>query len=144
MTKSTLREVTSYDAALVQAIRKLLAQLTTAPTTFDEEALRTLIENPASHLYILQEGAAVVGMLTLGIYHSSTGCKGWIEDVVVDEKVRGCGYGKELVEKAIAEARRYGVQQLMLTSNPRRVAANKLYQQMGFEPKETNCYRMEL
>lgn len=32
----------------------------------------------------------------------------------------------------------------MLTSNPRRVAANKLYQQMGFEPKETNCYRMEL
>jgi hypothetical protein len=32
----------------------------------------------------------------------------------------------------------------MLTSNPKRIAANKLYQAMGFERKETNVYRMKL
>ena len=31
-----------------------------------------------------------------------------------------------------------------LTSNPKREAANALYQKMGFEKKETNCYMMKI
>lgn len=31
-----------------------------------------------------------------------------------------------------------------VTSNPARVAANRLYQDMGFERYETNCYKMEI
>ena len=137
-------EATAYTPELLDRLQALLDQLTPAPIPFTEEMLRAVIDDPSSHLYLYLHEEQVVGMTTLGIYYSPTGSKGWIEDVVVDSEARGRGYGKLLVEHAITEARRAGVEQLMLTSNPLRVAANHLYQQMGFQRKETNCYRMEL
>lgn len=135
-------EVKTYSTSLHEAVQSLVDQLTPTPMIIGEEQLRAVIDHPDSHLYLLQQAERIVGMLTLGIYHSPTGSKAWIEDVVVDDSCRGKGYGKRLVEYAIAEARSYGVQQLMLTSNPLRIAANALYQQIGFERKETNCYRI--
>lgn len=135
-------EVKTYSTSLHEAVQSLVDQLTPTPMIIGEEQLRAVIDHPDSHLYLLQQAERIVGMLTLGIYHSPTGSKAWIEDVVVDDSCRGKGYGKRLVEYAIAEAHSYGVQQLMLTSNPLRIAANALYQQIGFERKETNCYRI--
>ena len=66
----------------------------------------------------------------------------WIEDVVIDEAYRGKGLSKMLVRHAIDFVKSQGIPALMLTSNPKRTAANKLYQTMGFEQKETNVYRM--
>jgi len=37
-----------------------------------------------------------------------------------------------------------GVEKLKFTSKPQRIAANALYQKMGFERKETNVYEMKL
>jgi ribosomal protein S18 acetylase RimI-like enzyme len=47
------------------------------------------------------------------------------------------------VAHAIEFTKSKGIPLLMLTSNPKRIAANKLYQAMGFERKETNVYRMK-
>ena len=139
-----IHEATHYSESLRKRLEELQNQLTPQPSLLSEQTLRTVLDDSASHLYLLEEEGRVVGMLTLGIYHSPTGSKAWIEDVVVDDSVRGLGYGKALVEHAILEAKMAGVKQLMLTSNPLRVAANRLYQQLGFDRKETNCYRMEL
>lgn len=86
----------------------------------------------------------IAGMLTVGIYHSPTGGKAWIEDVVVDEKYRGQGLSKQLVTHAVRFVKEQGIPLIMLTSNPTRIAANKLYQKLGFEQKQTNVYRMNL
>lgn len=137
-------EATAYTPELLDRLQALLDQLTPAPIPFTEEMLRAVIDDPSSHLYLYLHEEQVVGMTTLGIYYSPTGSKGWIEDVVVDDRVRGLGYGKALVEHVLTEAHRLGVRQLMLTSNPLRVAANQLYQQLGFDRKETNCYLMRL
>ena len=139
-----IQEVFIYSADLHERIQVLLDQLTPTPIRLTEEMLRAVLDDPSSHLYLYMHDEQVVGMTTLGVYYSPTGSKGWIEDVVVDDSVRGLGYGRKLVEHAIVEARRLGVKQLMLTSNPLRVAANRLYQQIGFERKETNCYLMYL
>lgn len=144
MKEPTLIELTAYDPHYHHAIAELLAQLTPHPLPMSEAQLRRVVEDTASHLYLLLTEERVVGMLTLGLYHSPTGAKGWIEDVVVHSSERGLGYGKMLVQHAIDEARKAGVAQLMLTSNPLRIAANRLYQTMGFQRKETNCYRMVL
>ena len=40
------------------------------------------------------------------------------------------------------QAKAFAPIELHLTSNPMRVAANKLYQSIGFQKKETNCYQM--
>ena len=56
-------------------------------------------------------------------------------------KCRGRGYGKELMTAMIEAAKKMNVHHIQLTSNPARVAANQLYQELGFERYETNCYK---
>lgn len=69
--------------------------------------------------------------------------KAWIEDVVVDQNYRGKGYGKVMIDKVIALCRNKGNMTLMLTSRPSRIVANRLYQSLGFEKRETNVYKMK-
>ena len=45
------------------------------------------------------------------------------------------------LEDHIAEARSRGAKDVSLTSRPSREAANRLYQRIGFEPRDTNVYR---
>ena len=83
-------------------------------------------------------------MLTVGISNSPTGITACIEVVFVDNDSGGRGLGKRLVAHAIDYCKEQGIDTLMLTSNPKRIAANALYQSLGFERKETNVYRMKM
>ena len=136
-------EIQSYSTEYHEAMQRFLDQLTTNPMTLTEEMFRQLLASPNSHLFFLMKDEQTAGMLTVGIYHSPTGGKAWIEDVVVDETFRGQGLSKLLIAHAIEFTKSQGIPSLMLTSNPKRIAANKLYQAMGFERKETNVYRMK-
>ena len=136
-------EIQSYSTEYHEAMQRFLDQLTTNPMTLTEEMFRQLLASPNSHLFFLMKDEQTAGMLTVGIYHSPTGGKAWIEDVVVDETFRGQGLSKLLVTHAIEFTKSQGIPSLMLTSNPKRIAANKLYQAMGFGRKETNVYRMK-
>ena len=136
-------KIQSYSPEYHEAMQRFLDQLTTNPMTLTEEMFRQLLASPNSHLFFLMKDEQTAGMLTVGIYHSPTGGKAWIEDVVVDETFRGQGLSKLLVTHAIEFTKSQGIPSLMLTSNPKRIAANKLYQAMGFGRKETNVYRMK-
>ena len=137
-------EATRYEAAYLDSVQQLLNQLTTHPMELTEAMLRQTIESKNSHLFFLMVDEQVAGMITVGIYFSPTGGKAWIEDVVVDQAFRGQGLSKKLVAHAIQFTKDQGIPSLMLTSNPTRVAANKLYQGMEFGRKETNVYKMNL
>lgn len=86
----------------------------------------------------------IVGCATLCVFCSPTGRKATIEDVVVSRECRGMHLGEQLVGHLIDTARRQAPIELHLTSKPIRVAANRLYQKMGFTRKETNCYVMKV
>ena len=145
MEEFTIIVPTTFDEQHYQGVVCLLAQLTTRCITLTPEMYHTLVEAPSSDLCLLVDNQAqVVGMLTLNTCMSPTGKRGWIEDVVVDEAYRGKALGRKLVDYAIGLARERGIQVLMLTSKPKRVAANALYRSVGFEPKETNVYKMQL
>ena len=136
-------EIKTYSAEYHEAMQRFLDQLTTNPMTLTEEMFRQLLASENSHLFFLMKDEQIAGMLTVGIYYSPTGGKAWIEDVVVDETFRGQGLSKLLVAHAIEFTQSQGLPSLMLTSNPKRIVANKLYQAMGFTHKETNVYRMK-
>ena len=136
-------EVNTYSLEYQEAMQRFLDQLTSHPMTLTEPMFRQLLESANSHLFFLMKDEQIAGMLTVGIYYSPTGGKAWIEDVVVDETFRGQGLSKLLVAHAIEFVKSKRIPLLMLTSNPKRIAANKLYQAMGFERKETNVYRMK-
>jgi|SRR5687767_5439446 len=132
---------------LYRAIQRLIPQLTTnkVPANWDE--LSALVNSEASTLLIAREpdgNSEIVGILTLVIYRVPTGLRSIVEDVVVDEGMRGYGIGKALMLYAIELAREAGAAGLSLTSNPRREAANHLYRSIGFKRRETNAYYLDL
>ena len=135
-------EIEDLKPDYLEAFNRLISQLSTSSHTLTEAELNSLIASPQSHLYALEYDEKIIGMVTLCIYQCPTGRKAWIEDVVIDEAYRGKGLSKMLVRHAIDFVKSQGIPALMLTSNPKRTAANKLYQTMGFEQKETNVYRM--
>ena len=135
-------EIKEFSNEYLEAINRLVSFLSPEPLRFTEIYFRKSLACESSHLFLLMDDHYVVGMLTVGIYRSPTGTKAWIEDVVVDETYRGKGLGRLLTQHAIDYARSQQVNLIMLTSNPSRIAANKLYQTIGFERKETNVYRM--
>ncbi len=63
-----------------------------------------------------------------------------IEDMIVEEGMRGKGYGKEIVLALIKWARKNKIEVIELTSNPKRIAANELYKNVGFKLHPTNHY----
>lgn len=138
-----IREVTQAEPAVEAAVSRFVFQLTGKTSTAISERIKTLLAESNSHLFIAEDdNSRCLGMITVGFYTSPTGKKAWIEDVVVDETSRGLGIGKELVRFAMTFAEEEQADALMLTSNPARIAANKLYQSLGFERKETNVYRI--
>ena len=137
-------EATTAENVYVDAINRLLVQLSSSPVLFTHEKLADIVASSSSHLFFAEHAGEIVGMLTIGEYFAPTGRKVWIEDVVVDEAMRGRSLGRMLVEHAITYSKTTGGGTLMLTSRPSRIAANKLYRSCGFEPKETNMYRMSL
>ena len=76
-------EILEYKPEYLEATRKFLTQLTTRPIQLTEEAFRHTLASANSHLFFLLDDKAVAGMLTVGIYHSPTSGKAWIEDCLL-------------------------------------------------------------
>jgi len=92
-------------------------------------------------LLVARDEGKPVGMLSLVVFRIPTGVRGWIEDVVVNQETRGKGIGEALTRAALDRAKELGVKTVDLTSRPSREAANRLYQRVGFQPRQTNLYR---
>jgi ribosomal protein S18 acetylase RimI-like enzyme len=134
-----VEQVTEVDEELVVTVARLLAQLTEARTPPDFDQLRQVVSGQTL-LVARDDDGRVLGMLTLALYRVSSGLKGRIEDVVVDESARGLGIGEALTREGMRRAGEAGVLMLELTSMPYRQAANRLYRRLGFVRKPTNVY----
>jgi ribosomal protein S18 acetylase RimI-like enzyme len=136
---SELAEVTPD---VVAAFARLIPQLSTSAPAVTEDDLVAMVASDASHVLVATtEDGAIVGSLTLVVFRIPTGVRAWIEDVVVDEAVRGTGAGAALNLRALELARELGARTVDLTSRPTRVAANQLYRKLGFSQRDTNIYR---
>jgi ribosomal protein S18 acetylase RimI-like enzyme len=91
-----------------------------------------------------QPSGPIVGILTLVTFRIPTGVRARIEDVVVDNALRGRGTATALTRAALEIAAARGAHTVDLTSRPSREAANRLYQHLGFEQRETVVYRYAL
>lgn len=110
------------------------------------EMLKAVVADPGARFFAaIGPDGHIVGTATLCISHSPTGRKGGIEDVVVSSACRGQGLGRQLMEHIIGYARKeLSPIVLHLTSRPQRVAANRLYRSLGFQPYDTNVYKLPL
>lgn len=137
--------VARADDALLEAFQRLIPQLThdNPPPTLDE--LTALVAESSSTLLVARSSSRqIIGALSLTIYRVPTGIRAIIEDVIVDGPARGQGVGQALLQRALQIAKQKGAAGISLTSNPLRVAANRLYVKLGFVKRETNAYHMKL
>jgi len=142
-----IEEVQVVDDELVAAFELLIPQLSRSNPPPPASELQQIVDAPDSVLLIARDERddnRIVGSLTLAMFRIPTGYRAWIEDVVVDSDVRGRGIGDKLNRVALDLAREAGAKTVDLTSRPSREAANRLYQRIGFEPRETNVYRFAL
>lgn len=128
------------------AFQRLIPQLTANVPPPTRAELEALVAFEGSILLVARSetDSAIIGVATLSLVRAPTGVHARLEDVVVDEAARGQGVGAALTEETIRLAREMGANYLALTSNPRREAANRLYQRLGFKRWETNVYRFDL
>lgn len=138
-----IEELNRYDEKDREDLDALMHELCPESSCSRETLLRA-IEDNGCHLYTIRDASHIVASACLCIAHSTEMRLGFIESVCVSGKMRGQGLGRQIMEHIISEARRMEVQKLHLTSHPSRVAANGLYQSLGFELRDTNDYRMVL
>jgi ribosomal protein S18 acetylase RimI-like enzyme len=138
-----LERIIEITEELWKAFQRLTPQLTSNNPAPSREDLADLIKSESSILLVARNPSlseTIVGAACLTVYRVPTGIRSIIEDVIVDESARGQGIGEELVRQLLDIAREKGAKGVSLTSNPKREAANRLYQRIGFRRRETNSY----
>lgn len=139
-----VRRVDRVDAELEAALALLIPQLSSTSVVPSRQALEALVASESSVLLAAKEDDWIVGLLTLVLVRIPTGLRARIEDVIVDESARGRGVGELLSREAIRLAAESGATTVDLTSRPSRRAANRLYERLGFERRETHVYRYNI
>jgi ribosomal protein S18 acetylase RimI-like enzyme len=140
-----IEKATEVTEELVAAMARLIPQLSSSNPAPSRSQIQEMVDSPAITLLIAMDDAGeIVGSLTLAMFRIPTGLRAWIEDVIVDGSQRGKGLGEALTRHALQVAKDAGATTVDLTSRPSREAANRLYQRVGFERRETNIYRYSL
>lgn len=142
----TMAVLKKADASALRDIRGLLAQVRNGSEkdAITIPQLREVLKDKNTLIIAAKDETRIVGMAMLCITIRIGRKTGQIEDVVVDGEYRGRGLGKALMQKLIEIARKKKLKAVYLTSRPARVAANSLYQKIGFEKKDTNAYCLKL
>src|SRR5690606_6911587 len=88
----------------------------------------------SNELVVAEVDGEVAGTLQLTFIPYLTaqgGKRALVEAVFVDERVRGQGVGRKLMQWAIARAREKGCHMVQLTTNKQRPEAHRFYESLG-------------
>jgi ribosomal protein S18 acetylase RimI-like enzyme len=136
--------VTQSDPATTRALADLLPQVSSRAAPLTDDRLSTVLATPATRVIVARADGAVVGMALLLICTTLTGRFGYVEEVAVDQSVRGQHVGVRLMIGLLELAAELDLDFVELTSRSSREAANGLYRSLGFVHRETNVYRHDL
>lgn len=140
----TIQKLHRSNPSILRDINFLIAQLSSSAKPLSLQSFNDILKAKDIHLVAIEDGRKIIGMGTLVVMRTVVGVRSRIEDMVINEEYRGRGLGEKLSKKLIQIARREKVKSIELSSRPGRVAANNLYQKLGFRPKETNVYILNL
>ena len=118
-------KVVTYTSQDLSDLDVLMHELS-ATSFCNEELLNNALNDANVHVYVFRDEGHIVATGTLCIKHT-------LEFTIAD-----------MMTAMIEAAKKMNVHHIQLTSNPARVAANQLYQELGFERYETNCYKLLL
>ena len=129
------------------AIARLYRQLHPGDPVVDDESDRTVFDQilatPNLSLFVLEQGGSVIATTYLNVIPNMTRSASpyaVIENVVVDEELRGTGLGKQIMAVALNAAWEAGCYKVMLQTGSRRPATHAFYRACGFSADEKTAY----
>ena len=111
-----------------------------------EKEVCDVINYSTQDIYVVCYLDEVVGMCMVNYIDDVFIAKrtAFINAVCVDKNFRGKGVGSFLISEIEKIAYFDGASEIMLTSSSKRVAANRLYEKLGFNIYDTNVFRKRL
>lgn len=128
----------------LERINYLLNVLDQTLNSLTISQLEEIITQDNFYLLVAKDQEKIIGLASIYFQKILSKKTTWVEDIIVDESYQGQGLGKQLTQQLIAKAKELKADSIDLTSNPQRVAANNLYQKLGWQKRETNAYRLKL
>lgn len=140
-----LLKPTIKDLACINMLLPLQAD---KPRLLKLNELKRVTGQDCIEMYVAREdalkGSPIVGMASVVFYWVPTGLISFIEEFTVDDNFQGRGIGKKLINALIASAKKKKAKHISTYTNPKRIAANAVYQKLEFFKKETCFYRINL
>lgn len=96
---------------------------------------------PGHHVWSAYDDDVAVGYLWLRVREQSVGAEAFVFDVAVTPDLQGRGYGRAVMLAAEEKARALGATEMKLTVFGHNVAAQRLYQGLGYETASTQMAR---
>ena len=109
----------------------------------DKAAFGQILSTPGLHLFVLEADGAVVATTYLNIIPNLTRSASpyaVIENVVVDETLRGTGLGHQIMAATLRAAWDAGCYKAMLQTGSRTPATHHFYRSCGFSPDAKTAY----
>ncbi len=143
-----LKKVTSQDFREINRLISGLSLGKIRPRPLTMSQFTQLLSQKNVFVLIVRVGTGkekkIIGFLTVYLVRIPSGVVAVSEDLLVDEQYRKWGVGRFLMEYGINLAEKKGARHISLRTNPNRLEANKLYEQMGFNLVTTNFFRINL
>lgn len=128
-----VREAVAGDAAAIAGLVTQLGYPTAAASM--EPRLRRMLSLSHHRIVIAESAGVVIGVVGACVDHGvEIETYGRITALAVDERWRGAGVGRLLVEQVERWCRERGADRLTLTSGHHRSESHKFYQALGYEP----------
>lgn len=128
----------TYD---LKRVKELVSQLDSSAVIDEQSLYKAVLNGYVSKVY---DKKKLIGMGWIFPRQTLLRRQAVVEDMIVDDKYRGKGLGRKILLDLIKWAKKEGVEVVELTTNPKRVAANELYKNVGFKLHPTNHYLLQL
>jgi N-acetylglutamate synthase-like GNAT family acetyltransferase len=125
--KATLDDIPTIKAMIDAAYSKYIELIGRRPAPMSEDWTQVI---QTHNVLVLKESEQIVGSITTHEDEKANALK--IDNLVVDPKVQGRGYGRFLIEHAELEGRERGLPNLTLFTNAKMFENIELYAKLGF------------
>jgi GNAT superfamily N-acetyltransferase len=109
----------------------------------DEAAFERILTSPGLYLFVLELDGAVVATTYLNVIPNLTRSASpyaVVENVVVEERLRGTGLGKRIMGATLDAAWSAGCYKAMLMTGSRTPSTHAFYRACGFSPDAKTAY----
>lgn len=145
----TIEAATREDARALHAMIRALALAHSRPksvtSSVDDIARHGFGPSPAFETLIARQGEKPVGFATYFFEFSTwRGCPGvYVQDLYVDENMRGAGLGRRLLASVIARARTRNAGYMRLAVHTANHKAIEFYRRLGFTEPSDRMFVLE-